>query len=200
MDYDYNSRRPRLILPEYGRNIQKMVDHLSTIEDRDERNKAARTLIGIMGNLNPHLRDVNDFKHKLWDHLAIISDFNLDIDSPYETPTRDLLDSKPRKIPYNQKSIRFKHYGHSIVLMIQKAVEMEEGDEKKDLVRMIAYHMKKSYLTWNREAVDNREILEDLKTLSGNRLAIDPELDLPETRDILAKNVRKKKGGGKKRQ
>lgn len=200
MEYDYNTRRPRLLLPEYGRNIQKMIDHILTIEDREERNKAARTIIAVMGNLNPHLRDVNDFKHKLWDHLAIVSDFRLDIDSPYETPTRELLQSKPKKIPYNQKSIRFKHYGHSIVLMIDKACEMEDGDEKKDLVRMIAYHMKKSYLTWNREAVDDREILEDLKTLSKNRLVIDPELELPETRDILAKNVRKKKSGGKKRQ
>jgi hypothetical protein len=178
-----------------------MVEHLLTIEDRDERNKAARTVIGVMGNLNPHLRDVADFKHKLWDHLAVISDFKLDIDSPYETPTKEMLSEKPKKVPYTQKNIRFKHYGHSIVLMIQKAAEMEDGEEKQDLVKMIAYHMKKSYLTWNREAVDDREILEDLVTLSGNKLELSPDLTLPETREILAKNVRKKKpGGGKKRQ
>lgn len=199
MGYDYNTRRNFLVLPEYGRNIQKMVEHLLTIEDREERNKAAHTVIGVMGNLNPHLRDVADFKHKLWDHLAVISDFKLDIDSPYTTPTRELLSSKPKKIPYAQKSIKYKHYGHSIVLMIQKAVEMEAGEEKTDLVKMIAYHMKKSYLTWNREAVDDKQIFMDLKTLSGNRLEIDPGLELPETREILAKNVRKKKGGGKKR-
>ena len=187
------------MLPEYGRNIQKMVEHLLSIEDREERNKAAHSVIAVMGNLNPHLRDVNDFKHKLWDHLAIISDFKLDIDSPYETPTRELLDSKPKKISYNQKNIRFKHYGHSIVLMINRASEMEEVEEKQDLVKMIAYHMKKSYLTWNREAVADKHIFDDLKTLSGNRLNIDPGLELPETREILAKNVRKKKGGGKKR-
>lgn len=199
--YDYNTRRDHLVLPEYGRNIQKMVEHLLTIEDRDERNKAARTVIGVMGNLNPHLRDVADFKHKLWDHLAVISDFKLDIDSPYETPTKEMLNEKPKRIPYPQKNIRFKHYGHSIVLMIQKAAEMEDGEEKQDLVKMIAYHMKKSYLTWNREAVDDREIFEDLVTLSGNKLQLSPDLTLPETRDILAKNVRKKKpGGGKKRQ
>jgi hypothetical protein len=199
MEYDYNTRRARLILPEYGRNIQKMVEHLLTIEDREERNRAARAVIAVMGNLNPHLRDVADFKHKLWDHLAIISDFKLDIDSPYETPTPELLAEKPKKIPYNQKPIRFKHYGHSIVLMIEKAVEMEDGEEKQDLVKMIAYHMKKSYLTWNREAVDDREILEDLATLSKNRLQLEPGMELPETRDILAKNVRKKKVMGKKR-
>ncbi|MCF8224458.1 MAG: DUF4290 domain-containing protein [Bacteroidales bacterium] len=199
MEYDYNSRRNKLVLPEYGRNIQIMVEHLLSIEDREERNKAAKAVIAVMGNLNPHLRDVSDFKHKLWDHLAIISDFKLDIDSPYETPAIELLNEKPKKIGYNQKKIRYKHYGHSIFLMIQKAVEMEDGEEKRDLIKMIANHMKKSYLTWNREAVDNREIIEDLRTLSNNRLEIDPDMELSETRDILAKNVRKKKGGGKKR-
>ncbi|MEX0983234.1 MAG: DUF4290 domain-containing protein [Bacteroidales bacterium] len=200
MTYDYNTRRNKLVLPEYGRNIQKMVAHLLTIEDKEERNKAAKTVIAVMGNLHTHLRDVADFKHKLWDHLAVISDFKLDIDSPYETPTKEMLNEKPKKIPYTQKRIRFKHYGHSIVLMIQKAAEMADGEEKQDLVKMIAYHMKKSYLTWNREAVDDREILEDLVTLSGNRLKPGTDLELPDTRQILAKNVRKKKGGGKKRQ
>ncbi len=200
MEYDYNTKSKKLILPEYGRNIQKMVDHIMTIEDRDERNKAAKTIIGVMGNLNPHLRDINDFKHKLWDHLAIISDFKLDIDSPYELPELEVLNAKPKKLEYNQKKIRYKHYGHSIVMMIDKAVEMEEGEEKKDLVKMIANHMKKSYLTWNREAVSNEEILRDLKVLSKDKLELDPDLELSETRDILAKNVpRKKKSGGKKK-
>jgi len=199
MSYDYNSSRKKLILPEYGRNIQKMVNHLKTIEDREERNKAARTVIAVMGNLNPHLRDVNDFKHKLWDHLAIIADFDLDIDYPYDLPEPGSLKSKPNRIPYNQHKIRYKHYGRSIGLMIDKAVELEEGEEKRDLVRMIAYHMKKSYLTWNREAVSDEEIFLDLKALSGGKLEISEDLKLPETREILAKN-RKKKGGGKKKQ
>lgn len=200
MEYDYNTSNKKLILPEYGRNIQKMVDHIMTIEDRDERNKAAKTIIAVMGNLNPHLRDINDFKHKLWDHLAIISDFKMDIDSPYDMPEPEELYAKPKKLEYNQKKIRYKHYGHSIVMMINKAVEMEEGEEKTDLVKMIANHMKKSYLTWNREAVSNEVILGDLKVLSNNKLELDPELELSETRDILAKNVpRKKKGGGKKK-
>lgn len=188
-----------LILPEYGRNIQKMVNHLKTIEDREERNKAARTVIGVMGNLNPHLRDVSDFKHKLWDHLAIIADFELDIDFPYEIPKKESFVSSPNKVDYNQHNIRYKHYGRSIVLMIQKAVEMEPGEEKEDLVRMIAYHMKKSYLTWNREAVSDEEILSDLKTLSGGQLEVSHELKLPETKEILAKNRTKKKGGGGKK-
>ena len=200
MEYDYNTSRNKLILPEYGRNIQKMVNYVKSIEDREERNKAARTVIAVMGNLNPHLRDVNDFKHKLWDHLAIIADFDLDIDSPYDWPEKAELEQPPNTVPYNQHNIRYKHYGRSIVLMIEKAVELEEGEEKEDLVRMIAYHMKKSYLTWNREAVSNEEILQDLRTLSGDRLEVDPEMELSETRDILAKNQpRKKKGGGGKK-
>jgi hypothetical protein len=198
-DYDYNTSRKKLVLPEYGRNIQKMVNYLKTIEDREERNRAARTVIAVMGNLNPHLRDVSDFKHKLWDHLAIIADFDLDIDSPYELPKKAALEEKPGRVSYNQKDIRYKHYGRSIVMMIEKAVELEPGEEKEDLVRMIANHMKKSYLTWNREAVSDEEILTDLRTLSGGRLEISGDLKLPETREILAKS-RKKKGGGKKKQ
>jgi phosphoenolpyruvate synthase/pyruvate phosphate dikinase len=201
MSYDYNSSRKKLILPEYGRNIQKMVNHIKTIEDREERNKAAKTVIGVMGNLNPHLRDVADFKHKLWDHLAIISDFELDIDSPYETPKKESLQSKPKKVPYQQHKISKKHYGRSIVLMIEKAVALEPGEERDDLVKMIAYHMKKSYLTWNREAVSDEEIFNDMRTLSGGVLEVNPELKLPETKDILAKNrpSAKKKNGGKKK-
>ena len=201
MSYDYNTSREKLILPEYGRNIQKMVNHIKTIEDREERNRAARTVIAVMGNLNPHLRDVNDFKHKLWDHLAIIADFDLDIDSPYPWPERESLQSKPERVAYNQHRIPKKHYGRAIVLMIEKAVALEPGEEKDDLVRMIAYHMKKAYLTWNREAVSDSEIFKDMKTLSGGVLEVDPDLKLPETKDILAKNRPagpKKKGGGKK--
>ena len=200
MTYDYNSSRKKLILPEYGRNIQKMVNHIKTIEDREERNKAARTVIAVMGNLNPHLRDVADFKHKLWDHLAIIADFDLDIESPYPWPEAESLQSKPQKVPYHQHRIAKKHYGRSIVLMIEKAVALEAGEEKDDLVKMIAYHMKKAYLTWNREAVSDSEIFNDMKTLSGGVLEVNPELKLPETKDILAKNrpITPKKKGGKK--
>lgn len=176
-----------------------MVNHILTIEDREERNKAAHTIISVMGNLNPHLRDINDFKHKLWDHLAIISDFKLDIDYPYQLPEREVLNERPKSIPYNQHSIKYKHYGHSIVMMIEKAIAMEPGEEKDDLIKMIANHMKKSYLTWNREAVSDEEIFSDLKTLSGGMIELNDSLKLSETHEILAKN-RKKKGGGKKKQ
>jgi hypothetical protein len=193
MDYDYNTNRKNLVLPEYGRNIQKMVDHILSIEDREERNKAAHSIINIMGNLNPHLRDVGDFKHKLWDHLAIIADFNLDIDSPYELPTREKLTGKPNKIGYNQNDLKYKHYGKSLKMMIEKASDMEEGEEKKYLIEMLANHMKKSYLTWNREAVEDEQILLDLKELSGGKIdLLTSGLTLNETRDILHKNRKKR--------
>ena len=199
MSYDYNTSRKKLVMPEYGRNIQKMVNHTLTLEDREERNKAAQTVISVMGNLHPHLRDINDFKHKLWDHLAIISNFKLDIDSPYKMPAEDFLEEKPKSVPYPHQNIKYKHYGHSIVMMIDKAVEMEPGEEKDDLVKMIANHMKKSYLTWNRAAVSDVEIFRDLKTLSKGKLEVSEDLKLSETHEILAKN-RKKKPSGKKKQ
>ncbi len=157
--YDYNTSRKKLALPEYGRHIHKLVDHIMTIEDRDERNRATRGLINVMGNLNPHLRDVVDFKHKLWDHLAIISDFKLDIDSPYPLPTIEILTEKPRIVPYNQNRITYKHYGKVLEDMVKKASEMEDGEEKKVLTEMLANIMKKLYLTWNREAVNDVNIL-----------------------------------------
>ena len=194
MNYDYNTSRKKLILPEYGRNVHKMVDHAIGIEDREERNKAARTLIGIMGNLNPHLRDVGDFKHKLWDHLAIISDFKLDIDSPYDKPEPSKLAEKPAPIPYAQESIRFKHYGKYIHMMISKAIEMEEGEERSVLIKMLANHMKKSYLTWNRENVSDEQIFADLLTLSNGNINLQPEtFKLSETREILQKTRVKKR-------
>ena len=191
MDYDYNTGRKKLVLPEYGRNIQKMIKYATSIEDPEERNRAARAIIAIMGNMNPHLRDVSDFKHKLWDHLAIISDFELDIDSPYVVPTLEILREKPRQVPYNTYSIRFKHYGKIIEMLIKKAVEFEEGPEKEVLIKLIANHMKKSYLTWNREAVTDEVIFQDLKELSGGKIIADKALKLSETRDILAKSKKK---------
>ena len=194
MGYDYNTTRKKLALPEYGRHIHRLVDHIMAIEDREERNKATRSLINIMGNLNPHLRDVVDFKHKLWDHLAIISDFKLDIDSPYPIPTKAILTEKPRIVPYNQDRIRYKHYGKVIERMVIKATEMPEGAEKKFLTEALANIMKKQYLTWNREAVNDENILKDLSELSSGKIALSPsELRLSETRDILNKNIKKGK-------
>jgi hypothetical protein len=167
---EYNTTLKRLPLPEYGRNIQNMVDFCLTVTDRDERNHCANTIIGIMGNMFPHLRDVNDFKHILWDHLAIMSDFKLDVDYPYEVIKKDNLYKRPPGIPYDQKAMIYRHYGETLELLIDKASEMEEGDEKEVLIRLIANQMKKSYLVWNKDSVDNHKILKDLADLSEGRI------------------------------
>ena len=192
MEKDYNTTRKRLVLPEYGRNIQKMVNYVTTIKDREERNKASRAIIFIMGNMNPHLRDVSDFKHKLWDHLAIISDFKLDFDGPYEKPTPEILYEKPRPIPYRNYDIKYKHYGKILELLIQKATDYQEGIERTALIKLIANHMKKCYLTWNREVVTDDIIFDDLRELSGGKIVVDDGLKLSETRDILSKNKKKR--------
>jgi hypothetical protein len=192
MTEDYNTSREKMAIPEYGRNIHKMVEHISTIEDREERNKAARTIISIMGNMNPHLRDINDFKHKLWDHLAIISDFKLDIDSPYEPPALETLIEKPKIVPYNTYPIRWKHYGRILEQMIKAATELEEGEKKEALIHLIANHMKKSYLIWNRNQVTDEIIYHDLKELSGGLIDRGAEMRLSESKEILSRTKKKK--------
>ena len=157
-------------LPEYGRSTQNMVNHALTIENRAERQRCANTIINIMGNMFPHLRDVPDFKHKLWDHLAIMSDFKLDIDYPYEIIRKDNLNTKPEAIPYPNTKIRYRHYGRTLEVLIKKAVEFPEGDEKRNLVALICNHMKKDFMTWNKDTVDDRKIAEDLETYSNGQL------------------------------
>jgi hypothetical protein len=178
---DYNSKRTKLSMPEYGRNIQTMVDHLFTIEDREKRNQSAHVIIDVMGNLYPYLRDVPEYKHKLWDHLAIMSNFKLDIDYPYELPSPEMLTEKPRKVPYNQSEIKLRHYGLIIEKLIEEAVAME-GEEKEILIEQIANQMKKLYLSWNKDSVEDEKIFLDLEELSGNRLKVSREIQLAEVR------------------
>ena len=190
---EYNTSRKKLVLPEYGRNIQKMIELTKAETDREKRNRMAQAIIAIMGNMNPHLRDISDFKHKLWDHLAIISEFDLDIDSPYEAPTIEALQEKPEIVPYNNKDAKFKHYGQTIEKMIDVAIHMDEGELKDILVQLIANHMKKSYLTWNKEAVADEQIFKDLKIMSRGKIELNiDDTKLTETKDILAKNKRKR--------
>lgn len=172
MNFDYNSTRSQLILAEYGRNVQNMVDHICTIEDRDERNRLAQVVIDMMGVLNPHLRDVSDFKHKLWDHLFIISDFKIDVDSPYPIPSREQIRHKPERLNYPQHRIRFKHYGHMVEDMIEKAKVMPDEDTKQKMTLSIANFMKMAYLSWNKDSVTDEHILEDLHELSKGELAL----------------------------
>jgi len=191
MNYDYNTQRKRMALPEYGRNIQKMVDHIKTIRDREERNRAAATVIQIMGNLNPQLRDQGDFRHKLWDHLAIIADFDLDIDAPFTPPEKSVLTEKPNKVAYPEGNIRFLHYGKIIELLIDAAVKMADGEEKDYLISLIAYQMKKSYLTWNRGQVTDELIFSDLRFISGGKLKIPEGLKIPEVKDLATQQKKK---------
>ncbi len=180
---DYNSNRKKLLLPEYGRHIQKMVDHCVTIENKEERTKCAHSIIGNMGNMFPHLRDVSDFKHKLWDHLAIMSDFKLDIETPYELPTKETLYERPKKLPYNNHRIKYKHYGRTIEKMIEKAADMEDGELKKHLIMLIANNMKKSLITWNKDFPGDERIFSDIKELSENRLEVSDDIKIPEQRE-----------------
>jgi hypothetical protein len=184
----YNTQQKRLILPEYGRNIQNMVDHCISISDREDRTRCANSIVNIMGNMFPHLRDVNDFKHILWDHLAIMSDFALDIDYPYEVVKREDMYLKPHKLPYTQGKIAYKHYGKNLESMINEAILHEEGEQKEYLVSLLANHMKKSFLTWNKENVDDRKIFKDMTELSGGKIVLDEEsYKLTESKDILTK-------------
>ena len=169
---EYNSSRPHLIIPEYGRNIQKMIDYAVSLEDREERNKVSKAIVTVMGQLNPHLRDVTDFKHKLWDHLFFISDFKLDVDSPYPIPSAETMYRKPNKIPYPSNQIKFKHYGKMVEVMIDKAKVMEEGEVKDAFVATLANFMKMAYINWNRDSVSDELIIDHLRMLSGGALVL----------------------------
>jgi hypothetical protein len=188
---DYNSQRKKLPLPEYGRNIQNMVNHVLTIEDRDERNRAAKTVIDVMGNLYPYLRDVAEFNHKLWDHLAIMTDFKLDIDYPYEPPSPDILTEKPNTVPYDQHDIKYKHYGLVMEKMIKKIADYE-GEEKEVLIRQLANHMKKSFLVWNKDAVEDDKIFQDMEELSDGKLKLEPDFQLADIKTLIGKPKKKK--------
>lgn len=194
---DYPTLQGKLIMPEYGRNVQQMVKHAMTIEDREERTRCVNTIINIMGNLFPYLRDVNDFKHKLWDHLAIMSNFELDIDFPYEIVTAETLYTRPDSISYqSNKRMHYQHYGRTLERMIERVADYEEGEERTELIRLIANQMKKCFLAWNKEVVDNRKIFEDLRELSNGKLDFtDDSFRLVETKDVL---YNKKNKGRKK--
>jgi len=172
MNFDYNSTRPNLILAEYGRNVQNMVDYICTVPSKEERNRLAQVVIDMMGVLNPHLRDVSDFKHKLWDHLYIISDFKIDVDSPYPVPNREEIRHKPEPLPYPQHRIRFKHYGHIVEEMITKAMAASTEEVKLKMALSIANFMKMAYSTWNKDSVTDQHIIQDLQDLSGGILRL----------------------------
>ncbi len=194
---DYNSQRKKLVLPEYGRHIYKMVDYALTIEDRDERTRCVNSIITVMGNLFPHLRDVSDFKHKLWDHIAIMSDFKLDIDFPYNLPEASNFTTKPLKVPYSDGKMKYRHYGKLVEQMIHQAAVMEDGELKNHLVSLISTHMRKSLMSWNKDNATDERIIQDIKDISrGKLIAGEQQVKLPEIRE--SQNRPRKKHFGRK--
>ena len=169
---EYNTVREDLIIPEYGRHIQKMINYASTRETKEERNKLANAIISVMGNLQPHLRDVADFQHKLWDQLFIMSDFKLDADSPFEKPSKEILNAKPEPLSYPQNFPKYRFFGNNIKIMIDEAVKWDSGEMKDALVLTIANHMKKCFLNWNKDSVKDQVIFDHLYELSDTKIDI----------------------------
>ncbi|MCZ4244319.1 DUF4290 domain-containing protein [Pedobacter punctiformis] len=178
MSFDYNTTRSQLILSEYGRNVQNMVKYICELPTIEERNKYAQAVIDLMGFLQPHLRDVADFKHKLWDHLHIISGYQIDVDSPYPKPLIENAYIKPAHIGYPQQRITYKHYGKTVETLIEKAMREENPEQKKAMVQGIANFMKMAYVTWNKDNVSDETILKDLHDLSGGLLRLEENVNL----------------------
>jgi len=186
---EYSNKLKKLRMPEYGRIIQEMVDHAITIPDRDMRNLAAHTIIQVMGSINPTLRDNRDYKHKLWDHLHLIANFKLDIDSPFEVPDMDHFTSSPDRVPYPVSVIRYQHYGKIVERLIEKALEIPDEERRNEFARQIANHMKLSYLTWNKDNVTDEIIINALRDLSKGRLVLPAGTVLSDIKELPPKSV-----------
>ena len=206
VEFDYNTQRPRLIIPEYGRHVQRMVEHCMTIEDRAERTRVARAIIAVIGRLSPMLRNGEDGDHALWDHLYIMSDFKLDVDGPFPKPSPEELESKPDRLTYPKQRIRFGHYGKIVERFIATVAAMPDGPEKDNAVLAIGNLMKRQFLAWNRDSVGDEVIIKDLKELSAGELRLKDDVVLANTADLLRahsagprNDVSFERGGGKRR-
>jgi len=177
-EFDYNSTRNKLILSEYGRNVQNMVKYIVELPTKEERNRYAQVVIDLMGFLNPHLRDVADFKHKLWDHLQIISNYQINVDAPYPPPEPEVLAAKPAPLRYPNQRIKYKHYGKTIELMMEKAKSIDEPARKQHMVQAIANFMKMAYVQWNKDSVADESIISDLKAMSNGELTLEENVNL----------------------
>ncbi len=194
---EYNTTRKHLEMPEYGRNIQKMILYTVSIEDREKRLKAAQVIVNIMAQMHPKIREQGEYKHKLWDHLFIISNWELDVDGPFPPPSKEVLASRPEQVEYATGKIRYRPYGKNIERVIEKAIAYEEGPAKEAFMKAIANHLKKSYLNWNRDSVNDELIFEHFNEMSDGKLELDESFKLNETANILARNKRKKFTGKK---
>ncbi len=182
---EYNTTRTHLILPEYGRNVQNMIAHAMELADRDERNRAAQAIIEVMGQLNPHLRDEDDYRHKLWTHLFVMSNFQLDVDSPYDLPSPEVLNEKPDIMEYPSGSIRYGHYGKYTQKILNQAKDIANVDEKDFLQKTMGNFMKLQFLTYNNDTVEDSVIANQLSELSGGSLVIENPEELISTKEVL---------------
>ena len=178
MENNYNTTRAKLLMPEYGRHVQDMIEYVVALPDKQKRNEQIQAVVNVMGTLNPQLRDVVDFRHKLWDHVQIISDFKIDIDSPYPLPSRESVQTKPDPIPLKKDKIRAACYGRNIQNMIDLIADRPDDEVKKHMIRVIAYYMKQQYLIWNKDSVSEETIFADIKLLSGGRLTVPEDVHI----------------------
>ena len=196
---EYNTARNQLILPEYGRHVQKMVEYATTLSDKKDRTKCVNAIIDFMGQMNPHLRDIKEFTHKLWDHLYIMSEFKIDAESPYPIPEIEKLQEKPKKMSYPKNKIKFPFYGAALENMIQFTVAMDEGRQKEIMTGMVANHMKKSYLLFNKHSVSNDTIKLHLDQLSNSKLKIPADFEFIRSESVVTRNHKVYKKKFKKR-
>ncbi|MDR0729608.1 MAG: DUF4290 domain-containing protein [Prevotellaceae bacterium] len=199
MSFDYNTQRRKLRLPEYGRHIQKMIQYVKTIENREERNRQIMAVIAVMGNLNPHLRDTADFRHKLWDHVYLIADFDIDIDSPYPIPVPETFEEKPQSIPYPQSPLKVMHYGRNVENILNAIAVRPESEEKRAMIASVALYMKKQYIAWNKDTVTDDIIFRDIERLSNGHIILNPSLKLPNVQAEVARPYPKPTNIGKNR-
>lgn len=195
---EYNTRQKKLPLPEYGRSVQKMVDHALTIEDREERQRCAATIIKVMGSMFPNTRNLPDYERKLWDHLAIMSDFMLDIDYPFEVIKKEEFHVAPEKVPYQNGEIRNRHYGRIVEQMIAHACTLDEGEERDQFIELILIQMKKNYIAWNKDGVDDKRILEDLRIYTKGAIDLqEREIRINQGGNMQRGNTRRNNNGKK---
>ena len=195
---EYNTEREKIVISEYGRNIQVMIRHLMDIEDRRQRTEAAYFIVNVMAQMNPQVKESNDYMHKLWDHLHIIANYELDVDGPYPKPTPEMQKQKPEHVGYQKNSIRYGHYGQYIYDVVKKVKEMEDGPKKQAILINIANQMKRDYLNWNRDTVNDLLILDDLYKISGEEIALPMETKLIPTNEILNKQPQQNQNQKKK--
>lgn len=189
---EYNTSNEKIAIKEYGRNIQKMVNYLLTIEDREKRSKLSHTVVKVMSQVNPQEKDSQEYWHKLWDHLHIIAGFQLDIDAPYPKPSPDIITRKPDRVPYPKNKIKFRPYGINAERLVEKAIQFEEGPQKEAFISDIANLLKRQYVSWNRDSVDDEVIAQHLSELSNNELKLDDDFKFISTRDLVQQNTQQR--------